>query len=139
MEPPRESPPRHFRYRPIPGSWERLRHPNWPDRVFEVPEQKSKGDVFYITKGDCIRVGGSAFVELLPSGHIAKTPKVNPYYPERERQNHQSMQQEALIYEMVGRDPFIPDLVSWDPESHVLTLKNCTNGDLEGYVRNSEH
>ncbi|KAI1499571.1 kinase-like protein [Biscogniauxia marginata] len=127
-------PPR-IRYRPIPGSWERKKHPHWPDDVFRIPQQPDEGDVYYVTKGDYIRMGRTAFVELLPSGHVAKTPKMNPYYPDKEKENRQSMEREASIYRMVGASSFTPEVIDWDPESCTLTLKNYPNGDLESYIR----
>ncbi|KAH8907461.1 kinase-like protein [Coniochaeta sp. PMI_546] len=128
-------PPRHRRYRPIPGSWERKRHPHWPERVFKRPPQAEDGDIFYVTKGDLIRVGRTAIVELSPSDHVVKTPKPDPYSPEEEEGNRQSMEREASVYRLVGASPFIPELIAWDPKACTLRLKHCLNGDLESYIR----
>ncbi|KAG7144087.1 serine/threonine-protein kinase like [Verticillium longisporum] len=135
----RPNPPPCIRYRPIPGSWERKLHPHWPDHVFRMPQQPEEGDIYYVTKGDCVRMRRTAFVELLPSGHVSKTPKLNPYCPEKEKENRQCMEREALIYHMVGASSFIPELIAWDPASCTLTLRNYPNGDPEMYIRKPDY
>lgn len=84
-------------------------------------------------------MGRTAFVELLPSGHVVKTPKINPYYPDKEKENRQSMEREASIYRMVGPSSFVPELIAWDPDTCTLTLQNYPNGDLETYIRKPDY
>ena len=49
------------------------------------------------------------------------------------------MKREASIYKLVGPSCLIPELVSWDPESCTLTLKNYPNKDLESYIRKPDY
>ena len=107
--------------------------------MFNIPQQPDDGDIHYVTKGDLIRIGKTAFVELLPSGHVVKTPKMNPYSPSTEEENRQDMEREALVYQKVGRSPFIPGLIAWDPKSCTLTLEHYPNGDLENYIRKPDY
>ncbi|KAM0425052.1 hypothetical protein ACHAPT_009611 [Fusarium lateritium] len=136
---PLPSPPHVLTYKAIPGSWARKKYPHWPDHVFRLPEKQAEGEIYYTSKGDLLRMGRTALVELLPSGHIAKTPKPNPYWPVEERENRQDMEHEASIYRRLGASSFIPEFISWDPESCSLTLKNYPNGDLESYIREPDY
>ena len=42
-------------------------------------------------------MGITVLVEIMPSGHIVKTPKVNPYSPREEKENRQRYSAEALV------------------------------------------
>lgn len=110
-------------------------YPHWSDKAFEVPEVQKEGDIFYVTQGESIRMGSQAHVELLPAGHVAKTSIVNPYRPSEERRNRRDMEREAQMYCVLGENPRIPELISWDPESCVLTLEHCRGEDLESHIR----
>lgn len=132
---PPPTPPRHITYWPVPGSWQRKEHPNWPDSVFQVPDNVPYGTIYYITKGTQVSRGATAHVERLPSGHIVKYPKSNPYSPEEEKNHRRDMRIEAEIYRRIGDCPYIPKLIDWDPESCCLTLQYLEKGDLAMYLK----
>ncbi|KAF3356693.1 hypothetical protein VdG1_03630 [Verticillium dahliae VDG1] len=127
--------PPSLEYIPIPGSWARKEHPHWNESVFQKPEEVREGQVYYFSKGKFIGLGSTAFVELLPSGHIIKTPKMSPYDLNAEWENRQSMLREASIYQLLGDCPTIPRFVGWDSEAYTLTLEYHPSGDLEHYIR----
>lgn len=129
------APPHHIIYRPIPGSWQRREHPNWPDSVFQIPQTAPYGTIYYITKGKQIGGGATAHVERLPSGHIVKSPKANPYSPEEEHRHRRNMEIEAEVYRRMETCPHVPRLIDWDSDSCCLTLEYLVNGDLAAYLR----
>lgn len=86
--------PRSVCYRPIPSPWEREKRSHWPGHAFEVPQNPREGDQFYIRKGFYICVGSIAVVELLPSDHTIKSPKINPYSPREEEESRQDKERE---------------------------------------------
>jgi serine/threonine protein kinase len=90
--------------------------------------------VIYVSKGKQVGHSGKAFVELLPSGLVVKTPIPNPYCPPEERDHRQNMRIEAQVYDKLGQHPRIPRLVNWDPESCCLTLEYLENGNLRDYI-----
>lgn len=127
--------PRRIKYWPIPGSWQRREHPNWPDSVFQIPENVPHGTIYYITKGKQVGRGETAHVERLPSGHVVKYPKPNPYSPKEEEDHRRNMRIEAEVYQRIGDCPYIPRLINWDPETCCLTLEYLEKGDLAMYVK----
>jgi tRNA A-37 threonylcarbamoyl transferase component Bud32 len=112
--------------------------PGLPDSVFQIPKL-GPGDIAYFTKGKCLGWGGTAFVEQLPSGHIIKTPKTNPYYPREEEDHRRNMRVEAEIYKKIGEHPLVPKIINWDPESCCLTMEYLENGDLRSYMYKSNN
>lgn len=52
--------------------------------------------IFYVRKGVYMRMGSSALVEQLPSGHIIKTPKMKPYLPRKRRESRQGKERRDL-------------------------------------------
>lgn len=114
-------------------------HSHWPDRAFQVPGRREERDIFYITKEDLIGTGSTAYVERLPSGHVAKTVLPDPFHPRAELRHRQDMAREASIYNMMRDSSFVPKLIDWDPEACVLTLQDCPNGDLLSYIRGSPY
>ncbi|KAH7309119.1 kinase-like domain-containing protein [Stachybotrys elegans] len=128
------APPHHITYKPIPGSWQRREHPNWPESVFRIPETVPHGTIYYITKGKQVGGGATSHVELLPSGDIVKSPKSNPYSPKEEEDHRRDMRIEAEAYRRLGNCPYTPRLVDWDPESCCLTLEYLEKGDLATYM-----
>ncbi|KJZ69933.1 hypothetical protein HIM_10671 [Hirsutella minnesotensis 3608] len=127
--------PRQITYVPIPGPWRREEKPNWPDSAFQIPAEVPDGTIYYITKGRYIGQESTAHIELLPSGHIVKYPKSNPYYPKEEEDNRERIRSEAAVYERLKNTPCVPRLVDWDSESCCLTLEHMEKGSLEAYVR----
>ncbi|OAA62742.1 Protein kinase-like domain protein [Niveomyces insectorum RCEF 264] len=127
--------PKTVRYHPIPGSWERRRHPNWPEKRFQIPEEVPYGTIYYVTKGTFVGFGMTAHIEKTLEGHIVKFPKTNPYDPAIEAENINNMRIEAEIYRRLGDCPHIPKMIGWDPESCCLTLGNLENGNLAYYVK----
>ncbi|CAH0022712.1 unnamed protein product [Clonostachys rhizophaga] len=101
----------------IPGEWEQKLHPGWPpESTFQIPDPIPDAHIYYVRKGDYVRRGATALVERLPSGHIAKTPLLNPYDPDEERKARQSTENEY--------------------ESKTLVLEDHANGDLDTYLKN---
>lgn len=45
------------------------------------------------------------------------------------------MEREALVYSLLGTRNLISELIAWDLESCILTLRNYPNGDLETYIQ----
>ncbi|CAH0023420.1 unnamed protein product [Clonostachys rhizophaga] len=133
------APPRHITYWPIPGSWQRREHPNWPDSSFQIPENVPYGTIYYITKGKQVGHGATAHVEQLPSGHVVKYPIPNPYSPKEEEDHRRDMRIEAEIYQKLGDCPYIPGLIDWDPESCCLTLEYLEKGDLAMYIKETAY
>ncbi|KAH7308590.1 kinase-like domain-containing protein, partial [Stachybotrys elegans] len=123
-----------LRYLPVPGEWERKSHPQWSDAIFEVPPDRD-GEVHYVTKGHFVRLGGTALVERLPSGHVIKSVLRNPYSPIEEQENRQKMEREIEIYRLLRPTSYIPRLIDFDIQSCTLTLENQVNGDLENYIK----
>ena len=82
-------------------------------------------------------MGGRAFLERLPCGHVMKTPKPNPVIPPEERMNRRKMRLEARIYKKIGENPRVPKIINWDPENDCLMMEYLENGNLKEYVRQS--
>ncbi|POR30943.1 3-phosphoinositide-dependent protein kinase 1 [Tolypocladium paradoxum] len=127
--------PRQLTYVPIPGPWRRKEKPNWPDSAFQIPAEVPDGTIYYITKGRWIGHGSTAHIELLPSGHIVKYPKSNPYCQQNEEENRDRVRTEAEVYKRLNNTSYAPKLVNWDPDLCCLTLEHLENGSLEAYVR----
>jgi hypothetical protein len=53
--------------------------------VFRILENVPYGRIYYVTKGKQVSHGATAHVEQLPSGHIGKYPKSNPYFPRKRK------------------------------------------------------
>jgi serine/threonine protein kinase len=115
----------------VPGSWERQGRPDLPPKHFEIPTPQP-GEVIYVTKGKDIASGGTAFLELLPSGNVIKTPKPHPFFYGKYCYN---MRLEALIYEKIGSHRSIPRTIAWDSETCCLTMEYMANGNLRDYIR----
>lgn len=118
-------------YVDVPGSWVREARPDLPPEHFEVRAPRP-GEVMYVTKGHHISIGGTAFIEQLPSGNIIKTPKPHPLLYKK---HLYEMRLEASIYEKIGTHRSIPRIIEWDPETCCLTMEHMENGDLREYVR----
>ncbi|EFY84420.1 hypothetical protein MAC_09522 [Metarhizium acridum CQMa 102] len=126
--------PQELTYIPIPGPWRRKEKPNWPDSVFQIPTEVPDGTIYYVTKGRWIGQGGTAHIELLPSGDIVKYPKSNPYCRINEQENRDRIMSEAKVYERLQTSLYVPKLIDWDPSSCCLTLEYLENGSLDTYV-----
>lgn len=88
--------------------------------------------MIYITKGNDIGTGGTAFIERLPSGNVIKTPKPDPFCYKVHCSN---MRLESLIYEKIGSHRSIPRIIAWDSETCCLTMEYMANGNLRDYMR----
>ncbi|WEW59986.1 hypothetical protein PRK78_005468 [Emydomyces testavorans] len=125
-------------YRQVPGSWQRRARPDMHPDCFRVPEP-GPGEVIYVTKGEFIAWGGTAFIEQLPSGNVVKTPTPNPYSRLEEEDHRKNMRVEAQIYTKLhkrfGDHPCIPRLIEWQPETCCLTMEFMENGALRDYLR----
>ncbi|KAL4808638.1 kinase-like protein [Aspergillus unguis] len=99
-----------------------------------VPEPKY-GEVLYYPKGKLKGWGGTAIVELLPSGNIIKTPIPDPYYLPEERDHFRNMRLEAKVFGLVGEHPRIPRIFAWDDESACLEMEYLVNGNLKIYMQ----
>ncbi|RDL35328.1 uncharacterized protein BP5553_07259 [Venustampulla echinocandica] len=119
------------RYIRVPGPWEREARPDLPPECFEAREPRP-GEVIYVTKGNRVATGGTAFIEQLPSGNIVKTPKPHPLLYKKHCYN---MCLEASIYEKIGSHRSIPRIVEWDSKSCCLTMEYMENGNLREYIR----
>jgi hypothetical protein len=128
-------PPRTIRYVPVPGEWERELHPKWPESAFRIPDAIPDGFIYFITRGEYIGSGSTALVERLPSGHIVKTPLVNPYDSWQEKKNRKNMDREHQVYLRLGSIPFVPKLIDWEDESKALTLEYLPRGDLLTFLK----
>jgi serine/threonine protein kinase len=115
----------------VPGSWERQARPELPPKYFEIPTPQP-GEVIYVTKGNDIATGGTAFLERLPSGNVIKTPKPHPFFYNKYCYN---MRLEALIYEKIGSHRTIPRIIEWDSETCCLTMEYMANGNLRDYIQ----
>ncbi len=93
------------------------------------------GEVTHSTKRDSLSWGGSAILELLPAGHVVKTPTSNPWDPFEEKINRFNMRLEARIYDKIGQNPRVPQIIRWHAESDTLTMEFLENGKLREYVR----
>lgn len=105
---------------------------------FKIPEPRPD-QVVYITKGEYLASGGTAFVERLPSGDVIKTPAPLPLHEEEHRRN---MRVEAQVYSRLvdkfGEHPRVPRLVKWELETCCLTIEYLEHGNLREYIRNSD-
>lgn len=120
---------------PIPGPWRRKEKPNWPESAFRVPAEVPDGTIYYVTKGRWVGEGSTAHIELLPSGHIVKYPKSNPYCQKIEEENRDRVRLEAEVYKRLKNSSYIPKLIDWDPKLCCLTVEHLENGCLEAYAR----
>ncbi|KAK2745863.1 hexose transporter hxt1 [Myotisia sp. PD_48] len=118
-----------YTYKCVPGEWAHT-----SSDPFKPPEPQP-GEILYVTKGNVLAWGGTAILELLPSGDVTKTPIPNPYWPAEERDHHRDMELEARVYETIGQHPRVPKILSWDPESRCLTMEHLHNGNLREYLR----
>ncbi|POR36336.1 Protein kinase-like domain protein [Tolypocladium paradoxum] len=132
--PQKPSVPRHILYRPIPGPWRRNEEPELPESAYQIPDDMPYGTICYVTKGRRVGRGATTHVEQLPSGHIVKYPKSNPYHPEEEEGHRRDMRTEVDVYRRIGDCPYVPRLIDWHPESCCLTLEYLENGDLGTFV-----
>ncbi len=105
--------------------------------MFQVPKDPPYGTIYYVTKGEQISCGGTAHVELLPSGHVVKCPRPNPYDPAEEANHRRDIRIEAEIYQRIQGCPHVPKLIDWDYESCCLTLENFENGNLATHIKSS--
>ncbi|TPR01343.1 hypothetical protein CAN33_0038830 [Aspergillus niger] len=92
------------------------------------------GEIAYHAKGTYLSMGGTAILERLPSGNVAKTPLSNPYSQRLNERHRQSMRVEAHVYECLNGHPRIPKLIDWDPVACCLTLEYFENGSLGDFV-----
>ncbi|PTU19928.1 hypothetical protein P175DRAFT_0439760, partial [Aspergillus ochraceoroseus IBT 24754] len=93
------------------------------------------GEVIYVTKGKVLAWGGTAILELLPSGAVMKTPIPNPYCPPEEQDHRRNMRLEARIYSMIGEHPRVPKLIHWEDATCCLTMEYLANGNLKEYIQ----
>ncbi|KAH7176473.1 kinase-like domain-containing protein [Dactylonectria macrodidyma] len=126
-------------YWSIPGSWHRREHPGWPEWTSQMPENVPSGTVCHVTKGKPVGFSATAHVERLPSGHVVKYPRSNPYSPTEEEYYREDITIEAEIYQRLGDCPYIPRLIDWDPESCCLTMEYFENGDLAKFMKKTTH
>lgn len=103
--------------------------------MFKIPDHVPEGHIYYIRKGEYIRRGATALVERLPTGHVSKTPILNPWRPDEYQTACRNMEREYNVYRFIGPSRFIPKLIDWDNESKSLVLEDYANGDLETYLR----
>ncbi|KFH40493.1 cAMP-dependent protein kinase type-like protein [Hapsidospora chrysogenum ATCC 11550] len=103
--------------------------------MFQIPENVPYGRIYYVTREKQVSHGATAHVEQLPSGHVVKYPKSNPYSPKKEEDHRRNMRIEAGIYQLIGDCPYIPRMIDWEPESCSLTLEYLEGGDLAKYMR----
>lgn len=104
---------------------------------FKPPELKP-GEMIYIAQGELLSMGGTAFVEMLPSGAVIKVPIPDIYHPREEEDHRQNMRLEAKIYKMIGEHPRVPKLLDWDPETCCLTMEYLENGNLREYIKQNQ-
>ncbi|KAH7358837.1 kinase-like domain-containing protein [Plectosphaerella cucumerina] len=119
----------------VGAEWERELHPKWPESAFRIPDAIPDGFIYFITRGEYIGSGSTALVERLPSGHIVKTPLVNPYDSWQEKKNRKNMDREHQVYLQLGSIPFVPKLIDWEDESKALTLEYLPRGDLLTFLK----
>ena len=93
-----------------------------------------RGTIYYITKGMPIGFGATAHVERLPSGHVIKSPKLNPYWPHAEEDHCRNMRTEAEVYRRIEGCPHFPKMIDWDSDSCCLTIEYLENGSLGDYM-----
>ncbi|OAA54842.1 phosphotransferase enzyme family protein [Niveomyces insectorum RCEF 264] len=130
--------PRVVTYHPIPGSWERKLHPEWPEERFQIPDEAPYGTVYYVTRGAFIGVGATARIEKTIEGAVVKSPKRDPYDARRDSENRRKMRIEAEVYRRLGDCPRVPKMLAWDPETCCLTLEYFERRDLALYMRGME-
>lgn len=121
-------------YRFIPGDWMRQVKPHMHEGCFKIPEP-GPAEIIYVTKGDYLCSGGTAFLERLPCGHVMKTPIPNPLIPIYERDHRRDMRLEARIYQKIGENPRVPKMINWDPQTDCLMIEYMENGNLGEYIR----
>ncbi|WEW56921.1 hypothetical protein PRK78_002379 [Emydomyces testavorans] len=100
----------------------------------EIPKPRP-GEVIYIAKGQFLTRGGTAILELLPSGAVVKTASPNPFCPPEEEDCRRNMRLEAQIYQKIGDHPRVPKFIQWDPDTCSLTIDYMKNGNLRDYIR----
>ncbi|KAH7158024.1 kinase-like domain-containing protein [Dactylonectria estremocensis] len=126
-------------YWSIPGSWHRREHPGWPEWTYQMPENMPPSTVCHVTKGKPVGFSATAHVEQLPSGHVVKYPRSNPYSPTEEEYYRDDIIIEAEIYQRLGDCPYIPKLIDWDPEPCCLTIEYLENGDLAKFMKKTTY
>ena len=99
----------------------------------KIPQPRY-GEVIYVTKGKLLAWGGTAVLELLPSGAVMKTPIPNPYCRIEEQDHRRNMRLEAQIYGMIGDHPRLPKVLDWDQDTCCLTMEYLENGNLKEHV-----
>lgn len=97
--------------------------------------QPQAGEVIIVLQGDVLTVGGTAIIELLPSGFVRKLPLPNPYCLREEKDHRSNMSTEHEAYKLLGDHSCVPELVSWDPADYSLTMEYMQNGSLMEYVQ----
>lgn len=105
------------------------------DNMPEHYRNPTPGLTVYISKGSLVGLGGTAYLEKLPSGHMVKTPKPDDWDPSEDRQKRHDMRIEAQIYEKIGLHPRVPRIIEWDSETDSLTMEYMENGDLTEFIR----
>ncbi|KAL3459488.1 kinase-like protein [Aspergillus heterothallicus] len=99
------------------------------------PKSPKPGTIVYRQQGKGLGSGGTAFVELLPSGQVIKIPKPDPYSPTYAKDARDNMRFEAKIYDKLGEHPRIPKIFGWDESSCSLKMEYMEHGNLREYMR----
>lgn len=105
-----------------------------------MPPDDGLSEHSFVAKGHLLGGGLSGIVELLPNGHVIKTP----WPGEDNLESQQDMKTEAQIYEKlaehVGTHPRFIQSVVFDPDRLTLTMEYMSNGTLRDYLRaNNQH
>jgi serine/threonine protein kinase len=94
------------------------------------------GTIYHVRKGAFIGFGMTAHIEVVPKGHVVKTPKSNPYDLRVHEKNLADMRTEAEVYRRMGPNcRYIPKMVAWDPDTCCLSLEYLENGALASYIQ----
>lgn len=92
------------------------------------------GDII-VPKGELLGGGLSGIVELLPNGHVVKSP----WPGEHGGDSRRDLRTEALVYQRLvnkfgDHDRFIK-FVAFNPDHHTLAMEYMANGTLRDYLR----
>lgn len=83
-----------------------------------------------VSKGELIAGGSTGLTELMPSGHVAKSPWTGREAALCRRE----LTLESQIYEILGPHPRLVKIIAWDPTECVLVMEFMPNGCLKDYL-----
>lgn len=83
-----------------------------------------------VSKGELIAGGSTGLIELMPSGHVAKSPWTGREAALCRRE----LTLESQIYEILGPHPRLVKIIAWDPTECVLVMEFMPNGCLKDYL-----